>query len=119
MFTGLLLFPFAQGAGLTLFASVAYTVFSIMVLVLMMQSAQIARDRGTNPVFAYAFFGACAYVPQALGFILGWITLDIDVMGIGKTAILSMLAAYALGMSLYFSAGTLLGPSKKRNAATR
>lgn len=112
MFTGLLLFPFAQGAGLTLFASVAYTVFSIMVLVLMMQSAQIARDRGTNPVFAYAFFGACAYVPQALGFILGWITLDIDVMGIGKTAILSMLAAYALGMSLYFSAGTLLGPSK-------
>lgn len=55
MFTGLLLFPFAQGAGLTLFASVAYTVFSIMVLVLMMQSAQIARDRGTNPVFAYAF----------------------------------------------------------------
>ncbi|MGO5414072.1 helix-turn-helix domain-containing protein [Slackia isoflavoniconvertens] len=114
MFTGLLLFPFAQGAGLTLFASVAYTVFSIMVLVLMMQSAQIARDRGTNPVFAYAFFGACAYVPQALGFILGWITLDIDVMGIGKTAILSMLAAYALGMSLYFSAGTLLGPSKDR-----
>lgn len=112
MFTGLLLFPFAQGAGLTLFASVAYTVFSIMVLVLMMQSAQIARDRGTNPVFAYAFFGACAYVPQALGFILGWITLDIDIMGIGKTAILSMLAAYALGMSLYFSAGTLLGPSK-------
>ena len=112
MFTGLLLFPFAQGAGLTLFASVAYTVFSIMVLVLMMQSAQIARDRGTNPVFAYAFFGACAYVPQALGFILGWITLDIDVMGIGRTAILSMLAAYALGMSLYFSAGTLLGPSK-------
>ena len=41
-------------------------------------------------------------MPQALGFILGWITLDIDVMGIGKTAILSMLAAYALGMSLYF-----------------
>ena len=112
MFTGLLLFPFVQGAGLALFASVAYTVFSIMVLVLMMQSAQTARDRGTNPVFAYAFFGACAYVPQALGFILGWITLDIDVMGIGKTAILSMLAAYALGMSLYFSAGTLLGPSK-------
>lgn len=33
-------------------------------------------------------------------------------MGIGKTAILSMLAAYTLGMSLYFSAGTLLGPSR-------
>ena len=113
MFTGLLLFPFVQGAGLALFASVAYTVFSIMVLVLMMQSAQTARDRGTNPVFAYAFFGACAYVPQALGFILGWITPDIDVMGIGKTAILSMLAAYALGMSLYF------GIVKRRNTATR
>ena len=116
MFTGLLLFPFAQGAGLTLFASVAYTLFSIMVLVMMMQSAQIARDRGTNPVFAYAFFGACAYVPQALGFVLGWISLDIDVMGVGKTAMLSMLAAYALGMSLYFSAGSLLGKAKAGEA---
>ena len=112
IFTGLLLFPFTQGTGLTLFASVAYTVFSIMVLVMMMQAAQIARDRGTNPVFAYAFFGACAYVPQAIGFVLGWITIDVDVMGIGKVAILSMLAAYALGMSLYFSAGSLLGTSK-------
>ena len=112
MLTGLLLFPFMQGAGLTLFASVAYSVFSIMVLVLMMQSAQIARDRGTNPIFAYAFLGACAYIPQALGFVLGWVTIDVDIMGIGKTTILSMLAAYALGMALFVSAGSLLGTAK-------
>ena len=112
IFTGLLLFPFAEGAGLTLFASVSYTMFSIMVLVFMMQSAQIARDRGTNPVFAYSFFGACAYVPHALGFVLGWVTLDVDVMGVSNTTILSILAAYALGMALFVSSGSLRKAAK-------
>ena len=92
---------FAQGSGAYALRQRCIQYFSIMVLVLMMQSAQIARDRGTNPVFAYAFL-SMRIRASSTGFILGWITLDIDVMGIGKTAILSMLAAYALGMSLYF-----------------
>ena len=107
--TGLVLFPFAQGGGLSLFAGLTYTVFSLIVVIMMMQSAQIARDRGTNPVFAYAFFGSFAYVPQAAGFLLGWFAHDVEIGGVGQVALLSIVALYVLGIVLFLSAGSLLG----------
>lgn len=112
LITGLLLFPFVQSEGLNLFAGFTYMVFSVVQLVMMMQCAQISRERGTNPIFAYAFFGAMAYVPQALGFLLGWFANDVEIMGVSHVAVLSLLAAYVLGMALFISAGSLIGVSK-------
>lgn len=109
--TGLVLFPFAQRMGMSLFAGFTYMVFSLVLLVMMMQCAQISRDRGTNPVFVYAFFGSAAYVPQAAGFLLGWFAFDMNVLGISPMAFLSIAAAYVLGMSLFLSGGSMLARS--------
>ena len=77
--------------------------FSLVTLIMMMQCAQTSRDRGTNPVFVYGFFGSAAYIAQGVGFLLGWFANDIEVLGVGQTALLSIVAAYVLGMALFVS----------------
>lgn len=106
LITGLMFFPFAKSLGLSLFAGLTYGLFSFVILITMMQCAQIARERGTNPVFAYAFFGSMAYVPQGIGFLLGWFAFDIEILGVGQVTLMSLLAAYVLGMALFVSSRT-------------
>lgn len=101
--TGLFLFPFMQKVGLSLFAGLTYMAFSLVTLIMMMQCAQTSRDRGTNPVFVYGFFGSAAYIAQGIGFLLGWFANDIEILGVGQTALLSIVAAYVLGMALFVS----------------
>lgn len=107
--TGLLLFPFMHHAGLSLFAGLTYMTFSLILLIMMMQCAQISRDRGTNPVFAYGFFGSAAYVAQSIGFLLGWFANDIEIFGVEQVTLLSLIAAYVLGMALLASTGSFVG----------
>ena len=68
--TGFLLLPFLGAGYLNLFAAFTYMVFSLVLMLMMMQCAQVSRDRGINPVFIYAFFGAVVYLMQAVGFLL-------------------------------------------------
>ncbi|ACV21740.1 Nitrogen regulation protein C [Slackia heliotrinireducens] len=99
---GLLVFPFMQGmVGLSMFAGMAYMLFSIIVLAIMMQSAQISRDRGINPVFAYGFFGSYAYGAQGIGFVLGWIAYGSKLGNLSSIAMLSLFAMYMAGMALF------------------
>lgn len=100
--TGLLLFPFFQMRGLSLFAGATYFMFSAMTLVMMMQAAQTSRDRGVSPVFIYGFLATAAYFAQSVAFLLGWNAHNIDILGVGQTTYLSLLAAYVVGLALYF-----------------
>lgn len=102
--TGLLLFPFMRGPlSLNLFAGIAYMAFSLVVVVMMMQSAQMSRDRGVNPVFSYGLLGSVAYGIQSAGFLLGWLLYDGMIPGMGSVEFLSLLALYVLGMALFLS----------------
>ena len=107
--TCLVLFPFMQREGLSLFVGLTYMAFALVMLITMMQCAQTSRDRGTNPVFAYGFFGSVAYTAQAIGFLLGWFVNDIEILGVGQTALLSIIAAYVMGMALLVSTGSMAG----------
>lgn len=107
--TGLVLFPFVGDGGTVLFTGVTYSAFSLAVLVMMMQCAQISRDRGTNPVFTYGFFGTAAYGMQAVGFLLGWVTADAGAAGMGRIGILSLITAYVLGMVFFLASGASFG----------
>lgn len=103
---GLLIFPFMQNeAGLALFAGLTHMAFTLAVLVMMMQCAQVSRDRGINPVFIYGFFGSVAYGVQSLGFLLGWFVHDLPENPVGQVGFLSLLAMFVLGMALFLSAG--------------
>ena len=101
VFLGFLVFPFVQQAGLGLFAGVTYLAFSLVLLVMMMQSAQICRDRGTNPVFVYGFFGIAAYTAQGTGFLVGWLTEGMTMGGLQQIALLSLLGTFVIGMALF------------------
>lgn len=99
-----LVFPFIQNTGLSLLAGVMYLVFSLTVLVMMMQSAQICRDRGANPVFVYGFFGVAIYTAQSVGFLGGWMAdqaATAGALGVGEAAVIALAAAVAMGMALF------------------
>ena len=96
-------------AGLSLFAGLTYMTFSLILLIMMMQCAQTSRDRGTNPVFAYGFFESVAYVMQSVGFLLGWFANDVAIFGVEQVTLLSLIAAYVLGMALLASTGSFAG----------
>ena len=100
LMTALILFPFMTEGAVGLFAGMTYMIFTFVTLIMMMQCAQISRDRGTNPVFTYGIYGCVAYGIQSIGFILGWITGDIHFNGISQVAFLSLIATYVIGITL-------------------
>lgn len=115
--TGFLLLPFLGTAYLNLCAAFAYLVFSLVQMLMMMQCAQVSRDRGINPVFIYAFFGGIAYIMQSMGFLLGWLSDSASVDGSTRLFIVAMTSSYVLGMTLLATTGTLFKPLASRDAA--
>ncbi len=105
--TGFLLLPFLGAGYLNLFAAFTYMVFSLVLMLMMMQCAQVSRDRGINPVFIYAFFGAVVYLMQAVGFLLGWVSDFVSVDGFDWLFFVAMVSSYVLGITLLVSTGTL------------
>lgn len=105
--TGFLLLPFLGAGYLNLFAAFTYMVFSLVLMLMMMQCAQVSRDRGINPVFIYAFFGAVVYLMQAAGFLLGWVSDNALVDGFTWLFFVAMVSSYVLGITLLASTGTL------------
>lgn len=107
LITGFLLLPFLGSGYLNIFSAVTYMIFSLVLMLMMMQCAQISRDRGINPVFIYAFFGMIVYLMQSLGFLLGWLSESIDFMGFDPLALVAMASSYVLGLTLFVASGTL------------
>lgn len=97
--------PFMNEGRIFLGASALYMLFSVALMVLMLQSAQISRNRGSNPFVVYGFFGSIVGVLQNTGFILGHLmekgtTLDNGShFGIAVTGLLVL----SLVLYLYFT----------------
>ena len=56
--TSFLLLPFLPEEYARWLAGGLYAVYSVAIMLMMIQCAQASRDRGINPVFIYGFFGA-------------------------------------------------------------
>ena len=98
---------FAFSAAFAGLAGGLYAVYSVAIMLMMIQCAQASRDRGINPVFIYGFFGGVAYIMQSAGFLLGWVS---DFMWIGGREwlfIVAMVSSYVLGLTLLAATGTL------------
>lgn len=115
--TGFLLLPFLGPGYLNLFAALTYMVFSLVLVLMMMQCAQISRDRGINPVFIYAFYGSVVYLMQSAGFLLGWLTDSISSSGMTWLFVVAMLASYVMGLTLLAASGTLFKSSSGKEVA--
>ena len=116
--TGFLLLPFLGAGYLNLFAAFTYMVFSLVLMLMMMQCAQVSRDRGINPVFIYAFFGAVVYLMQAVGFLLGWVSDFVSADGFDWLFFVAMVSSYVLGITLLVSTGTLFKAVASKGTVT-
>lgn len=118
LITGFLLLPFCGPVYLNLFAALAYMVFSLVQMLMMMQCAQVSRDRGINPVFIYGFFGAVAYILQSLGFLFGWAS-DVSPAGGDRWLyFIALISSYGLGLTLLVATGTLFKPVVAKGTVT-
>lgn len=116
--TGFLLLPFLGAFYLNLFAALTYMVFSLVQMLMMMQCAQVSRDRGINPVFIYGFFGGVAYIMQSMGFMLGWVSDFVSVDGREWLFFVAMVSSYVLGLTLLAATGTLFKPLTSKGTVT-
>ena len=98
------LLPFLTQAYLDVFAGFVYMLYAFAQMILLVQCAQAARDRGTDPVVVFGLCGGLATLLQCLGLICGWAT---GAAGLGRgpdelsMALTAILCMWALGMALY------------------
>ena len=97
------LMPLITSAYVNVLAGLLYALHSVATLLMMVQCAQISRDRGINPVFIYGFFGGIMYALHDLGFILGTIANVSGAPGQMQAAMVALVAVSLLSLLQFFS----------------
>ncbi|OUO87593.1 helix-turn-helix transcriptional regulator [Gordonibacter sp. An230] len=103
--TGFLMLPFLPEGYVRWLAAILYAVYSVAIMLMMIQCAQASRDRGINPVFIYGFFGGIVYALHDVGFIGGTFAEQIMVMGVAPLAVVALVAVYLLGLMYFIGQG--------------
>ena len=80
--TSFLLLPFSSLEYARWQAAILYAVYSVVIMLMMIQCAQASRDRGINPVFIYGFFGGIVYTLHDVGFLAGTFSEQVRIWGI-------------------------------------
>lgn len=116
LIVGFLLVPFLGAHYLTAFVTLTYFTFSLIHMLMMMQVAQISRNRGIHPIFIFGLFAGIAYIMQSIGFIVGWFgTLLPDQPALSLFGI-SQISTFILSMSLFIAIGSSFKDLLSRNS---
>ena len=89
--TSFLLLPFLPEEYARWLAGGLYAVYSVAIMLMMIQCAQASRDRGINPVFIYGFFGGIVYALHDVGFIGGMFAEQTMIIGIAPLAVMALM----------------------------
>lgn len=103
--TSFLLLPFLTIGYARWQAAILYAVYSVGIVLMMIQCAQVSRDRGINPVFIYGFVAGVVYALHDVGFLAGTFAEQIRVIGMEPTAIVALVAVYLLGLMFFIGQG--------------
>ena len=103
--TSFLLLPFASLEYARWQAAILYAVYSVVIVLMMIQCAQASRDRGINPVFIYGFFGGVVYTLHDIGFLAGTFSEQVRIMGIDPMAVTALVSLYLLGFMFFVGQG--------------
>lgn len=103
--TSFLLLPFLSVEYERWLAAVLYAIYSVAIMLMMIQCAQASRDNGINPVFIYGFFGGIVYILHDVGFVSGTFAEKIIVTGIAPLAVIALVAVYLLGLMYFVGQG--------------
>lgn len=96
---GSLVFPFVPREYTFLVAGAIYMLFTFVTVVMLLQCAQISRDRGVNQAFVFGFFGSIVYLLQNIGFIAGYASDAISDIAGGFT--IAFITLFALSTGIY------------------
>lgn len=101
LLTAIMLLPLLPRTYERWLAAALYAVYSVAIMLMMVQCAQASRDRGINPIFIYGFFGGIVYSLHGAGFIMGTFAERLDVLGMGPLALVALVTGYVLAV-MYF-----------------
>ncbi len=99
-----LLLPFLPNEYSHWMSAILYALYSVAIMITMIQCAQVSRDRGINPVFIYGFFGVIIYSLHDFGFICGSVT-SYAIAGVPPLAVVSLISIYSLGFMYFIGHG--------------
>lgn len=105
LITSLVLLPMLSDEYARWLAAILYAAYSAAIMLMMMQCAQISRDRGINPVFIYGFFGTIVYALHSAGFLGGTFAEDVRILGMDPLAVAALVAVWALGLMHFIGSG--------------
>ena len=103
--TSFLLLPFLPMSYAQWLAAILYAVYSVAIMLMMIQCAQASRDRGINPVFIYGLFAGLVYMLHDVGFMAGSFVEQIKIAGLDPLAAVALLAVYLLGLMYFVGQG--------------
>lgn len=101
----LLVFPFVPSGFLFVMAGIVYMIFAFAFTVMLLQCAQVSRDRGVNQGFVFGFFGCIVYTLQNAGFIFGYASQMALPMSIDDSFATALAGTFVLAIALYFVRG--------------
>ena len=85
--TGFLLLPLLGSGYAEGLAAGLYALWSVAIVLMMIQCAQVSRDGGINPVFIYGVFGGIMYALHDVGFLGGSVLERVAAGGAGAAAV--------------------------------
>lgn len=103
-------FGFAYLRGL---AAVLFALYSIGLMLTMMQCMQISNDRGVGPSFVFGLFGAIVYGLHDVGFIVGSGAGNVVPIGISPALPTSVLAIYLLALMFFVASVNFKGVTNR------
>ena len=103
--TSFLLLPLLPAVYGRWLAAILYAFYSVAIALMMVQCAQISRDRGVNPVFVYGFFGTIVYALHDVGFIGGTLAENMIVIGLSPLAMVALIAVYLMALINFIGSG--------------
>lgn len=103
--TAFLLLPLLNSVYARMLAAVLYALWSVAIMLMMIQCAQVSRDGGINPVYIYGVFGGIVYALHDVGFIGGHYVETLAVLDIPPMVLVAVVAIYLLGLMYFIGQG--------------
>lgn len=113
--TGFLLLPLLGSGYAEGLAAGLYALWSVAIVLMMIQCAQVSRDGGINPVFIYGVFGGIMYGLHDVGFLGGSLLEGLvaggaaaaggALGGLSPLALVTIAALYLLGIMYFIGQG--------------
>lgn len=107
--TAFLILPFHGRLFATIMTALVVALYSIAMVAATMQCAQLSRDDGINPVFAFAMFGVFSAALQCVGFVMGSLAETALPAGTPSHVLTSLVSCYLLAIIFFVEQGAFRG----------